>query len=89
MKYYIIAGEASGDLHGAGLMRALRSCDPQAVFRFWGGEKMAAEGGTLAGDYREGAVMGVKEVLGRPADSCTGSQSARPTSQRGLPMRSS
>ncbi|MBR7027720.1 MAG: lipid-A-disaccharide synthase [Bacteroidales bacterium] len=65
MKYYIIAGEASGDLHGAGLMRALRSCDPQAVFRFWGGEKMAAEGGTLAGDYREGAVMGVKEVLGK------------------------
>ena len=65
MKYYIIAGEASGDLHGAALMRALADKDPQTSFRVWGGEKMAAEGGTLVGDYRDGAVMGVKEVLGK------------------------
>ena len=46
MRYYIIAGEASGDLHGANLMRALREKDPQAEFRFWGGDAMAAVGGT-------------------------------------------
>ena len=63
MKYYIIAGEASGDLHGAGLMEALLQCDSAAEFRVWGGEKMAAVGGTLVKDYREGAVMGLVEVL--------------------------
>ena len=42
MKYYIIAGEASGDLHGACLMKALLQCDSKALFRVWGGEKMAA-----------------------------------------------
>ena len=40
MKYYLIAGEASGDLHAANLMRAIRECDPQAEFRFWGGDAM-------------------------------------------------
>ena len=45
MKYYLIAGEASGDLHGANLMRALREKDPDAQFRFWGGDMMAAVGG--------------------------------------------
>ena len=63
MKYYIIAGEASGDLHGAGLMKALRKHDGAAQFRVWGGERMAAEGGTLVRDCRDGAVMGVVEVL--------------------------
>jgi lipid-A-disaccharide synthase len=63
LKYYIIAGEASGDLHGAGLMEALLQCDSAAEFRVWGGEKMAAVGGTLVKDYREGAVMGLVEVL--------------------------
>ena len=63
MKYYIIAGEASGDLHGAGLMKAIGSRDSRAQFRVWGGEKMAAEGGALVRDYRDTAVMGVVEVL--------------------------
>lgn len=45
MKYYLIAGEASGDLHGANLMRALLSLDPEAKFRFWGGNAMQAIGG--------------------------------------------
>ncbi len=63
MKYYIIAGEASGDLHGAGLVRALKDRDGQAQFRVWGGGKMAAEGVPLVRDYRESAVMGVVEVL--------------------------
>ncbi|MBQ4022274.1 MAG: lipid-A-disaccharide synthase, partial [Bacteroidales bacterium] len=63
MKYYIIAGEASGDSHGAELMEALRRYDSAAEFRVWGGEKMAAAGGTLVHDYREGAVMGIVEVI--------------------------
>lgn len=63
MKYYIIAGEASGDLHGAELMKALLKCDSEASFRIWGGEKMAAVGGQLVKDYRQTAVMGLVEVL--------------------------
>ncbi|MDO7703633.1 MAG: lipid-A-disaccharide synthase, partial [Flavobacteriaceae bacterium] len=47
MKYYIIAGEASGDLHASNLMKALKVKDPDAVFRFWGGDKMQAVGGAL------------------------------------------
>ena len=64
MKYYIIAGEASGDLHGANLMKGLLSHDPSCEIRFWGGGKMAAAGGTLVKDYRDNAVMGVVEVIG-------------------------
>ena len=45
MKYYLIAGEASGDLHGSNLMKGLLRSDPQAEFRFWGGDLMAAVGG--------------------------------------------
>ena len=45
MKYYLIAGEASGDLHGANLMRGLLESDPAAEFRFWGGDRMAEVGG--------------------------------------------
>lgn len=63
MKYYLIAGEASGDLHGAALMEALAQCDSSATFRFWGGELMAAQGGELVRDYRDAAVMGFVEVL--------------------------
>jgi len=63
LKYYIIAGEASGDLHGAELMKSLLHYDSEAVFRVWGGEKMAAVGGTVVRDYREGAVMGIVEVI--------------------------
>ena len=63
MKYYIIAGEASGDLHAANLMKALFAKDPQANFRFWGGDRMQAEGGTLVKHYKDLAFMGFLEVL--------------------------
>ena len=63
MRYYIIAGEASGDLHGANLMRALREGDPQAEFRFWGGDSMAAIGGTPVRHIRDLAIMGFVEVV--------------------------
>lgn len=63
MNYYIISGEASGDLHGSRLMRGLKQADPAANFRFWGGDLMAAEGGTLVRHYKDTAVMGFWEVL--------------------------
>ncbi|MDR3235583.1 MAG: lipid-A-disaccharide synthase [Prevotellaceae bacterium] len=63
MKYYIIAGEASGDLHGSNLMRGLKQADAEAHFRFWGGDLMAAQGGTLVKHYRHTAVMGFFEVV--------------------------
>jgi len=53
MKYYLIAGEASGDLHGALLIKELKKKDPKAEFRFWGGDLMQAEGGTLVKHYKE------------------------------------
>lgn len=62
MKYYIIAGEASGDLHGSNLMKALYQEDPQADIRFWGGDLMQQTGGTLVKHYRELAFMGFIEV---------------------------
>ena len=63
MKYYIIAGEASGDLHGSNLMRALLKKDVNADFRFWGGDLMQEVTGTLVKHYRELAFMGFAEVL--------------------------
>ncbi len=63
MKYYLIAGEASGDLHASHLMLALRKHDPEAQFRFYGGDQMAAAGGTLVKHYRELAYMGFVPVL--------------------------
>lgn len=62
MKYYIIAGEASGDLHASNLMKALLKEDPEADFRFWGGDLMQQVGGTLVKHYRELAFMGFTEV---------------------------
>ena len=62
MKYYLIAGEASGDLHASHLMAALREEDAQAEFRFFGGEKMQAVGGTLVCHYSELAYMGFVDV---------------------------
>lgn len=56
MKYYIIAGEASGDLHGANLMKALLKEDPNAEIRFWGGDLMQNVGGTLVKHYRDLAL---------------------------------
>src|SRR5690606_27341159 len=63
MKYYIIAGEASGDLHAANLMKEIKNVDPNAHFRFWGGELMQAQGGTMVKHYRDFAFMGFIEVL--------------------------
>ncbi len=63
MKYYIIAGEASGDLHGANLMKALKEKDDKAEFRFWGGDLMKAVGGTLVKHYKDLAFMGFVEVI--------------------------
>ena len=63
MKYYIIAGEASGDLHASNLMKALVKEDAKAEFRFWGGDLMQAVGGTLVKHYKERAFMGFSEVL--------------------------
>lgn len=63
MKYYLIAGEASGDLHASNLMAALKAEDPHAEFRFFGGDLMQAAGGTLVKHYREMAYMGVIPVL--------------------------
>lgn len=63
MKYYLIAGEASGDLHASNLMAELKRCDSTAEFRFYGGDKMAAAGGTLVKHYRELAYMGFVPVL--------------------------
>lgn len=63
MKYYIIAGEASGDLHGSNLMKALYKKDPKAQIRFWGGDLMQQAGGTLVKHYRELAFMGFVEVV--------------------------
>jgi lipid-A-disaccharide synthase len=63
MKYYIIAGEASGDLHGANLMKELYKQDETADIRFWGGDLMQNVGGTLVSHYKERAFMGFFEVL--------------------------
>ena len=63
MKYYIIAGEASGDLHGSNLMSALFKNDSDADIRFWGGDLMQSIGGTLVKHYRDLAFMGFAEVV--------------------------
>ena len=63
MKYYLIVGEASGDLHASNLMKALKRHDAEADFRFYGGDKMAAVGGTLVKHYKELAYMGFIPVL--------------------------
>lgn len=63
MRYYIIVGEASGDLHASRLMRSLRQYDAKAEFRFFGGDLMKAEGGTLVRHYRDLAYMGFIPVL--------------------------
>lgn len=63
MKYYIIAGEASGDLHASNLLKGLKKQDPSAIFRGWGGDKMQAEGCVLVRHYRDLAFMGIGEVV--------------------------
>ena len=65
MKYYLLAGEPSGDLHGANLIKGLLKADPEAEFRFWGGDLMAAAGGrdNLRKHYRETSFFGIVQVL--------------------------
>ena len=63
MKYYIIVGEASGDLHASHLMQALSDRDPDADFRFFGGDLMTGVGGTRVRHYRDLAYMGFIPVL--------------------------
>ncbi|MBR1871709.1 MAG: lipid-A-disaccharide synthase [Bacteroidales bacterium] len=69
MRYYIIAGEASGDLHGSNLMKGLYKTDPRATIRFWGGPLMNAvyeaseEGDGFVKDYKDGAVMGITQIV--------------------------
>lgn len=73
MRYFLIAGEASGDLHGSNLLKGIYGQDPDATIRFWGGEKMnevfascnksADPKAGIAHDYRDGAVMGLGEIL--------------------------
>lgn len=65
MKYYIIAGEASGDLHGSNLMKGILKADPEAKFRFWGGDRMAEVEGreNLAKHYNQTSFFGVTEII--------------------------
>lgn len=63
MRYYLIAGEASGDLHGSNLLKGLKEVDAGSRFRFWGGQKMQEQGGELVKHYREHNIMGFWEVL--------------------------
>ncbi|MCQ2350919.1 MAG: lipid-A-disaccharide synthase [Paludibacteraceae bacterium] len=75
MKYYLIAGEASGDLHGSNLIKSIIKRDPNAQFRYYGGDKMLAEGGELVKHYKDTAIMGfvrvamnARKILGNIAD---------------------
>src|SRR3954470_2873829 len=63
MRYYLIAGEASGDLHGSNLIKAIHEQDADADVRCWGGDKMEAAGATLVKHYRDLAFMGFVEVI--------------------------
>ena len=63
MKYYVIAGEASGDLHGSNLLKELKKQDPDASFRAWGGDGMQAAGAVLVKNYKDLAFMGFAEVI--------------------------
>src|SRR6056297_760490 len=63
MKYYIIAGEASGDLHGANLIKGLKKIDPEAEILAWGGDHMQQAGASLRMHYKHLAIMGFVEVL--------------------------
>ncbi len=63
MKYYIVAGEASGDLHASNMMKEIKINDPKAVFRCWGGDLMESEGGTIIKHYKDLAFMGFIDVI--------------------------
>lgn len=79
MKYYIIAGEPSGDLHGSNLMKGIVKADPEAEFRFWGGDMMAEVGGkeNLVKHYRAMSFFGfvqvamnIRTILSQMKDCC-------------------
>ena len=70
MKYYIIAGEASGDLHASNLIAEIKQKDPKAEFRAWGGDLMKKQGATLVKHYRHLAYMGFVEVAARGEMNC-------------------
>ena len=63
MKYYLISGEASGDMHGANLMKSIKANDSKAEFRFWGGDLMKNAGGIIVKHYKDLAFMGFLEVI--------------------------
>ncbi len=63
MKYYIIAGEASGDLHGSNLIKEIIELDPNADIRAWGGDKMQEAGAKIVKHFKDLAFMGFYEVL--------------------------
>ena len=63
MRYYLVAGEASGDLHGSNLIKGLKMADPKPEFRCWGGDLMEAEGAHLVKHYKESAIIGFVEVV--------------------------
>ena len=63
MKYYIIAGEASGDMHAANMMKELKKRDSDAYFRVWGGDKMKVEAQELAKHIKETSFMGIFQVV--------------------------
>lgn len=63
MNYYVIAGEASGDLHAANLIKALKNQEPDATFRAWGGDRMASQGADVVKHYKDLAFMGFTEVI--------------------------
>ena len=63
MRYYLIAGERSGDLHGSNLIKGIRANDPDGEFRGWGGDMMEAEGMELVTHYKDTAFMGFLEVV--------------------------
>lgn len=65
MKYFLVAGEASGDLHASNLMKGLKAEDPRAEFHYWGGDMMASVAPGLLHHYKEGAVMGLSDVLSK------------------------
>lgn len=65
MRYYIIVGEASGDLHGSNLMKGILAKDPQAEFRFWGGDLMSSISGVQVRHYKGTSVMGIVEVVSK------------------------
>lgn len=77
MKYYLIAGEASGDLHASHLMQAIRECDNEATFRYIGGEKMEAQGGTMVRNYQSLAYMGFVPVILHLSDILRGMKECR------------